>query len=160
VPGLLDASWQRLVAAAAETDQQARRLLHIQAAMDGVDVAAGSADGAVRVSVDRNGALTDISFAEGAMRLGPAGLAAAVMDAIREARTRIGPRYAEIVRSSGADEATADRMIGRYQENHPDRFFPDRVEAPPEQLRTKAATVEDDEDQPMPLLRRATNRPG
>ena len=177
MPGLMDASWQRLVAAAAETDQQAGQLLHIQEAMAGVDVVAGSADGAVQVRVDRNGALTGIEFTERALRLDPAGLGAAVLDAVHEAKTRIGPRYAEIVASSGADEATIERMIGRYRENHPDRFRPEPAapaEAPPEQLMTKASAppvphqpvraprpvVDHDEDEAVPLMQRATNWPG
>jgi len=120
-----DELYREFIAAVAETNVQVKRAQQIQQQAAGISVEHRSANGAVRVTVDGCGALTDLVFTDAARRISPNHLSGLVLDCIRAAKIRIGTRFEQIVRDSGADDATVIRMMGGYRAKHPDHFGAD-----------------------------------
>jgi DNA-binding protein YbaB len=117
-----DELFSELIAAVSETNEQVRRAQQIREQAGRISVHHRSADGAVEVTVDANGVLTDLAFTETVRRIPHQHLGRVVLTCLHEARSRVGPQYEQIVRLSGADEGAIARMVGRYRESHPERF--------------------------------------
>lgn len=111
-----------LLAAVAQTNEQAKRSLEIQERTRDISAAYRSPDGAVQVTVDRNGGLTDLVFGDAARRIPPPHLARLVMEGIHHAKAQLGARFEQVVRNSGADDATTARLLGNYRTAHPEQF--------------------------------------
>lgn len=110
-----------LLKAVAKTNEQAKRSVDIQERSRSISAGYRSPDGAVQVTVDRNGALTDLVFGDAARRIPPQHLSRLVMEGIHRAKGQLGARFEQVVRDSGADDATAARLIGNYRTAHPER---------------------------------------
>jgi DNA-binding protein YbaB len=124
---------------AAQGDQLAHGIQTIEQRAAALSITERSADGAVTVTVNKDGAITDIAFTDAAQRISPAALSATVMDCVRRATGRIGARYSQIVGESGLDEQSAGRITANYRAKNPDRFL---AEPTP----TRSTPTDDDEN--------------
>jgi DNA-binding protein YbaB len=113
---------------AAQSEELAHGIQVIQQQAAAMSITERSADGAVTVTVNKDGAVTDIAFTNVAQRMSPSALSAAVMDCVRRATGRIGARYSQIVGQSGLNKDSADRITANYRKQNPDRFL---AEPPP-----------------------------
>jgi DNA-binding protein YbaB len=120
-----------LLAAVAETNEQVRRAQQVRERIAALTVVHRSGDGAVRVTVDGNGSLTDLAFGDGARHHPPEQLARVVMECVRRARQGIGPQVERIVRATGPDDEAAAGMLAAYRARHPDRFADEAPSTPP-----------------------------
>ncbi|HEY4459178.1 MAG TPA: YbaB/EbfC family nucleoid-associated protein [Pseudonocardiaceae bacterium] len=102
------------------TSVQRTLRIHDQAAT--ISATHQSPDGAVRVVLDSAGTLTDLQFGDAARRIPPSHLGGLVLACVRQAKAQIGAQFAQIVRDTGADEATTARLVSGYQARHPDQF--------------------------------------
>lgn len=117
-----DELWGELLAAVAETNEQAKQSLEIQERTKGISATYRSPDGAVQVTVDRDGGLSGLVFGDAARRIPPQHLSRLVMEGIHRAKGQLGARFEQVVLASGAGDATAARLIGKYRTAHPERF--------------------------------------
>jgi hypothetical protein len=114
--------YEQFLAAVAESNEQARLAQEVKERMAGVCVTERSPDGAVQVTVDKDGAVLDIRFFGTAERLQPRQLSVVAMNCVRAAQGGLGARFGQVVAASGADPATAERLVAGYRSRHPQRF--------------------------------------
>lgn len=115
---------EKLVADMTAESAEARRMVAIRTQAENLTCTQQSPDGTVRVTVNRQGAVLDLAFADSAGRLDPRRLSGTVMGAIRQAQAGIATQYERIVRESGIAEATAERLIGRLRASQPPAAAP------------------------------------
>lgn len=111
-----------LLSAVAETNEQVRRAQQVRELIGSVSVSYCSSDGAVQVTVDADGSLTDLVFGDRARGIPPVHLGRLVMQCVQRARREIGARVEQIVHSTGPSDEHAARLISGYRAKHPDRF--------------------------------------
>jgi DNA-binding protein YbaB len=96
-----------------------------------VSITESVAGGAVRVTVDHNGLLTDIRMTDAVRSMEPAEIAANVMAAIRRARSRYPGRLAEILADTvGTEDPAARHILARAEQHFP--ADPDESDDPDE----------------------------
>ena len=82
-----------------------------------VQVTESSRDGAVRVTVDSRGALTDLAFTDRIREVSPPELAAAVMTCLRRAQQQLAPLVRDAMQATvGGEEPLVDRVVSGYRE--------------------------------------------
>jgi YbaB/EbfC DNA-binding family protein len=112
----------RFLEVAAETDETLKRTQAVRDRVAGLAVTERSPDGAVEVTVDRDGAVTNLKFLDPARRLQPSALSSTAMHCIRRAQGRLGEQYEQIVRSVTGDDESGRRMVARYRQRYPQLF--------------------------------------
>lgn len=112
----------KFLEAVAETDETLNRTRVVRERLAGIAVTERSPDGAVEVTLDRDGAVTDLKFLDPARRLEPAALTNSAMACIRRAQGRVGEQYEQIVRSATGDDESSRRMVARYRQRYPQLF--------------------------------------
>jgi DNA-binding protein YbaB len=139
---------------AAQGEEFAHGIRTIEQQAAAISITERSADGAVTVTVNKDGAVTDIAFTNVAQRMSPATLSATVMDCVRRATGRIGERYSQIVGASGLNKDSADRITAHYREKNPDRFLAE----PPSPIATKPRPRPTDDDENFTIMQRGYQR--
>ena len=82
-----------------------------------VEVTESARDGAVRLTVDSRGALTNLAFTERIREVSPPELAAAVMTCLRRAQQRLAPLVHDAMQATvGGEEPLVDKVVSGYQE--------------------------------------------
>ena len=94
----------------------------MRAQVEQVQVTEASSDGAVRVTVDFTGALTDLAFNDRIRDLSPPEVAAQVMACLRRAQRQLALRVQEAIQATvGGEDPLAERVVSGYR----DRFGED-----------------------------------
>jgi DNA-binding protein YbaB len=100
--------------------EKVARFKELAEQVEQVAITESVADGAVRVTVDHNGLLTDIAMTDGVRWMEPSEIAANVMAAIRRAQSRYPARLAEILADTvGEDDPAARHILARAEETFP-----------------------------------------
>ncbi|MDQ2882876.1 MAG: YbaB/EbfC family nucleoid-associated protein [Actinomycetota bacterium] len=82
-----------------------------------VQVTESSRDGAVRVTVDSRGALTDLAFTDRIRDLSPPELAAQLMACLRRAQQHLAPLVQDAMQATiGSEEPLVGKVVSGYQE--------------------------------------------
>lgn len=115
---------------------RAGRMRAVQEQVQRIQVTETSQNGAVTVTVDANGVLTDVRFDEGASRLAPSELGPLLMGCLRRAQAKITERVREVTASVDDLPETQRMLVESYRL----RFG----EAPPEPVRRPRPPVDDD----------------
>ncbi|HEX5741250.1 MAG TPA: YbaB/EbfC family nucleoid-associated protein [Pilimelia sp.] len=99
----------------ARAQEQAAQAAAVSARVRAARATAESPDGLVRVTVDADGALAALEFADGARKLALDDLAARTLAAARAARGRVAEAVTAVVaREYGADSPTAAFVSAAY----------------------------------------------
>jgi DNA-binding protein YbaB len=89
----------------------------MRAQVEQIQVTETSTDGAIRVTVDSTGALTDLTLNEKIRDLSPPELAAQVMVCLRRAQQQLAPRVHEAMQATvGSQEHLVERVMSGYRE--------------------------------------------
>jgi DNA-binding protein YbaB len=108
-----------------------------------IQVTEVSADGAVRVTVDSTGALTDLALNEKIRDLSPPEVAAQVMTCLRRAQQQLAPRVHEAMLDTvGGEDHLVDRVVSGYRERFGEDPLAHRTETDPGVL--GLGVIEDD----------------
>src|SRR5215211_7244477 len=105
---------------AAEFAAKADRYQQMQQQISQVSAAESSADGAVRVTVDSAGIVTDLVLSDRAGSLRPQQLAAQILEVMRRAQSRLTDRVQQVMQDTvGDDEATVRAVVASYEQRFP-----------------------------------------
>lgn len=111
----IDDSW--LDTWSADIEQRAQRAKALAQQMAGVSATASTPDSAIRVKVDNGGVIQDLVLGEGAMRMRPNDLAAAILATARRAQADLARRAAAIVdQTIGLDTESGRAVLLAYQQ--------------------------------------------
>jgi DNA-binding protein YbaB len=111
----------------ADAKAKAQRYQEMQAEVSRVSATESSPDGVVAVTVDANGALTDLRITDRVRELSGAQVAAAVLATIKRAQSRLPDRVAEVMQSTvGDDQAAVDIVLANYRGRFPEAEEPEQ----------------------------------
>ncbi|PZS27462.1 MAG: hypothetical protein DLM61_16615 [Pseudonocardiales bacterium] len=108
-----------------------------------VQVTESSRDGAVRVTVDSRGTLTDLAFTDRIRELSPPELATQVIACLRRAQQQLAPLVQDAMQATvGGEEPLVDAVVSSYRE----RFGEDlsRHSAEPDPMVLGLGVIEDE----------------
>lgn len=112
-----------------------------------VQVTESSTDGAVRVTVDSTGALTDLSLSDRIADLSPPELAAQVMRCLRRAQQQLALRVQEAMHATvGNEEVLVEGVVSRYRQRFGEALPAVSTAADPAVL--ELGGIDDDTDYP------------
>lgn len=102
--------------------QRADRLRELRSQVDRIEVTETSQNGAVTVTVDANGTVTDIRFSDRVVNVAPSELGPLVMGCISTARSRITERVREATNAAVGDDLpeTRQMLVESYREKFGD----------------------------------------
>ena len=109
---------------------RAERFHAMRANLEQVTVSESAAEGAVRVTVDASGQLTDLAFTDKIRDMAPSQVAAQVMAGLRRAQQQLAPLVREtMIAAIGPEHELVEQVLRGYRE----RFGPGtlRHRAPP-----------------------------
>jgi DNA-binding protein YbaB len=140
---------------AAQFAAKADRYQQMQSRISRVSATESSADGAVRVTVDSGGVVTDLVLSERAGQLRPQQLASQIMDVMRRAQSRLTDRVHDVMQDTvGDDEATVNTVVASYQQRFPE---PPQQDEPPAVGGRDMSIGQVDDDAPPPRRRGGTD---
>jgi DNA-binding protein YbaB len=114
-----------------------------------VQVFESSRDGAVRVTVDSRGALTELAFTDRIREVSPPELAAQVMACVRRAQQQLAPLVQDAMQATvGSENLLVDNVVSGYRERFGDN--PDRRSPAPDPMVLGVGVIEDDKPPPRP----------
>ena len=123
----------------------------MRAQVEQIQAAATSPDGAVRVTVDSHGVLTDLAFTEMIHEMRPPELAAQVMCCLRRAQQQLAPKVRETMQATvGGEQQLVDNVVSSYRERFGEDLSRPSSAADPGMLGLGAI----DEDDPPPRTSR------
>ena len=141
--GDLESTRARLREIARQAERRTRQFARVRDDIRALTVTEQSARGAVRVTVQASGALSDLRMTDEVGRMRPDQIAAEVMACIRKAQARLAERVRDVVAENvpGGDPA-AQRIVDQYREQFPEpepeqapagemRFVPEEAVQPP-----------------------------
>ncbi|MGH3546760.1 MAG: YbaB/EbfC family nucleoid-associated protein [Pseudonocardiaceae bacterium] len=108
-----------------------------------VQVTESTRDGAVRVTVDSRGALTDLAFTDRIREVSPPELAAAVLSCLRRAQQQLAPLVQETMQATvGGEDPLVAKVVSGYRE----RFGEDLTQhsSGPDPMVLGLGVIEDD----------------
>jgi DNA-binding protein YbaB len=89
----------------------------MRAQVEQIQAVATSSDGAIRVTVDSHGVLTDLAFTDMIHEMRPAELAAQVMRCLRRAQQQLAPKVRETMQATvGGEQQLVDNVVSSYRE--------------------------------------------
>jgi len=157
---------------AADFAAKADRYQQMQQQISRVSATEASADGAVRVTVDSAGIMTELVLSDRAGQLRPQQLAEQILDVMRRAQSRLTGQVQQVMEDTvGDDEATVQAVVASYEQRFPQPPPPQTPEyggdlrigdveddAPPFQQRPprpprRTGDDPDDDDWDGPILR-------
>lgn len=105
---------------AAEYAAKADRYQQMQQQISQVSATESSPDGAVQVTVDSGGVVTDLVLSEKAGQLRPQQLATLILDVMRRAQSGLTDRVQQVMQDTvGDDEATVQAVVTNYRQRFP-----------------------------------------
>jgi DNA-binding protein YbaB len=114
-----------------------------------VQVSESSRDGAVRVTVDSRGALSELAFTDRIREVSPPELAAQVMACVRRAQQQLAPLVQDAMQATvGSENLLVDNVVSGYRERFGDN--PDRRSPAPDPMVLGVGVIEDDNPPPRP----------
>ncbi|GDY30061.1 YbaB/EbfC family nucleoid-associated protein [Gandjariella thermophila] len=132
----------------ADAKAKAQRYQEMQAEVSRVSATESSPDGVVTVTVDANGALTDLRITDRVREMSGTQVAAAVLGAMRRAQSRLPDRVAEVMQSTiGDDQAAMDIVMANYRGRFPEV---DEPEPPRTDGEHRIGRLPEDEPPPPP----------
>jgi len=106
---------------AAQFAAKADRYQEMQTRISQVSATESSADGAVEVTVDSAGVVTDLVLSERAGQVRPQQLSAQILDTMRRAQSKLTDRVQQVmVTTVGDDEATVRAVVANYEQRFPE----------------------------------------
>ncbi|WP_367130330.1 YbaB/EbfC family nucleoid-associated protein [Saccharothrix sp. HUAS TT1] len=112
--------WER------DAEQKAARYASMRQEVERISITASAAGGAVSVTIGPNGIPSAVTMTDGVSRLRPEQVAAAVMEAMRQAQARYPAELARVV-----GETVGDTESGRHVVAVAERNFPQVEPDPP-----------------------------
>ncbi|HEX5349557.1 MAG TPA: YbaB/EbfC family nucleoid-associated protein [Pseudonocardiaceae bacterium] len=107
--------------------EKAKRFHAMRTLVEQVQVTESSRDGAVRVTVDSRGMLTDLALTDRIREMSAPELAAQVMACLRRAQQQLAPLVQDAMQATvGGDQPVVDKVVSGYRE----RFGEDLSTAP------------------------------
>jgi DNA-binding protein YbaB len=106
--------WER------DAAEKAARYQAMSREVQQVSIIGSAADGAVMVTVGANGIPTAVTMTPKVRQLEPDRIAAAVMEAMRQAQSRYPERLAEIMSQTVGDDSTTRHLLAEAKANFPD----------------------------------------
>jgi DNA-binding protein YbaB len=106
--------WERNAA------EKAARYQAMSQEVQQVSITGSAADGAVMVTVGANGIPTAVTMTPKVRQLEPERIAAAVMEAMRQAQSQYPERLAEIMSQTVGDDSTTRHLLTEARANFPD----------------------------------------
>jgi DNA-binding protein YbaB len=89
----------------------------MRALVEQIQASASSPDGAVRVTVDSHGVLTDLAFTDAIRDMRPPELAAQVMACLRRAQQQLAPKVREAMLATvGGEQQLVANVVSSYRE--------------------------------------------
>lgn len=89
----------------------------MRAQVEQIQAAATSSDGAVRVTVDSHGVLTDLAFTDKIREMRPPELAGQVMACLQRAQQQLAPKVREAMLATvGGEPQLVDNVVSSYRE--------------------------------------------
>ena len=89
----------------------------MRAQVEQIQAVATSSDGAIRVTVDSHGVLTDLAFTDMIREMRPPELAAQVMGCLRRAQQQLAPKVRETMQAAvGGERQLVDNVVSSYRE--------------------------------------------
>jgi DNA-binding protein YbaB len=129
----------------------------MRARVEQIQARASSPDGAVRVTVDSYGVLTDLAFTDTIREMRPPELAAQVMACLRRAQQQLAPKVREAMLATVGDQQhLVDNVVSSYRERFGEDLSPSSSAADPGVLRLGAI---DPPPQPSRYRRAAPTQP-
>ena len=118
--GDLESTRARLRELAAHAEQRTQQFAQVRDQIEGITVTEQSTSGAVRVTVQSSGVLTDLTLTDAISRMRPDQVAAEVMGCIRKAQSRIADRVTTVVDENvPSDDPAARRIVEGFREQFP-----------------------------------------
>jgi DNA-binding protein YbaB len=100
---------------------KAERYQWMQAQVAQVSSTEASPDGAVRVTVDSSGVVTDLVLSDRALQLRPQQLSTQILDVMRRAQSRLTGQVAQVMQQTvGEDRATVQSVVASYEQRFPE----------------------------------------
>jgi DNA-binding protein YbaB len=107
--------------------EKAKQFHAMRTQVEQVAVTESSRDGAVRVTVDSRGMLTDLALTDRISEMSPPELAGQVMACLRRAQQQLAPLVKDAMQATvGGDEPVVEKVVSGYRE----RFGEDLATAP------------------------------
>jgi DNA-binding protein YbaB len=122
---------------------KAKQFRAMRTHVEQVQVTDSSRDGAVRVTVDSRGALTDLAFSDRIREMSPPELAAQVLRCLRRAQQQLAPLVQDAMQATvGGEEPLVGNVVSGYRE----RFGEDlsRHSSEPDPTVLGLGVIEDD----------------
>jgi DNA-binding protein YbaB len=130
---------------------KANRYQTMQEQISRVSATEQSADGAVQVTVDSGGVVTDLVLSDRANQLSPRRLASQILDVMRRAQSRLTGQVQQVMqRTVGDDQSTVQAVVGSYEQRFPE---PPPPEPPRYGGDLRIGQVEDDRPPPSQYQR-------
>jgi DNA-binding protein YbaB len=125
----------------------------MRAQVEQIQATATSSDGAVRVTVDSHGLLTDLAFTDMIREVRPAELAAQVMACLQRAQQQLAPKVRETMQATvGGEQQLVDNVVSSYRERFGEDLSRPSSAADPGMLGLCA--IDEDDPPPRPRHRR------
>ncbi len=106
---------------AAEFAAKADRYQQMQTQISQVSATESSPDGAVQVTVDSAGVVTDLVLSDRAGQVRPQQLSAQILETMRRAQSRLTDRVQQVMLTTvGDDEATVRAVVANYEQRFPE----------------------------------------
>ncbi|MGH3764926.1 MAG: YbaB/EbfC family nucleoid-associated protein [Pseudonocardiaceae bacterium] len=139
---------------------KAKQFQAMRAQVEQIQITESSPGGAVRVTVDSTGALTDLALTDKICDLRPAEVAAQVMACLRRAQQQLAPRVQEAMQATVGDDRLVTGVLSGYRERFGEDLSRHSAGADPEVL--GLGVIEDDSvprHRPAPARRPAHAAP-
>ncbi|MEU4739143.1 YbaB/EbfC family nucleoid-associated protein [Actinosynnema sp. NPDC023658] len=105
--------WER------NAEEKAARYESMRQEVERISLTRSAAGGAVSVTVGPNGIPSDVSMTEGVSRMRPEQIAAAVMEAMRQAQAAYPAELARIVGETVGETASGQHIVATAERNFP-----------------------------------------
>jgi DNA-binding protein YbaB len=99
--------------------EKAARYEDMRQQVERISITGSSADDSVKVTVGHNGIPNDVTMTDGVSRMQPKQIAAAVLEAMRNAQSRYPAELARIMGETVGDDATTRHILAEAERNFP-----------------------------------------
>ena len=126
--------------------EKAKQFHAMRTQVEQVAVTESSRDGAVRVTVDSRGLLTDLALTDRIREMSPPELAVQVMACLRRAQQQLAPLVQDAMQATvGGDEPVVEKVVSGYRER-----FGEDLSMAPDTMVLGLGAIEDDTAPPPP----------
>ncbi len=126
--------------------EKAKQFHAMRTQVEQIAVTESSRDGAVRVTVDSRGMLTDLTLTDRIREMSPPELAVQVMACLRRAQQQLAPLVQDAMQATvGGDEPVVEKVVSGYRER-----FGEDLSMAPDTMVLGLGAIEDDTAPPPP----------